>query len=329
MVARMGASRWIGLAALAAALMLGAAACGGSDDESGDAASGGGGAETSQLNTGDGGDQGAAREAFDTEATYDALSAQPAPASGGIGSIGQIDLTQDDGVFGSPKVIKNGRVELEVKRGAFQDGLDEVIDLAARLGGIVKSTAIDDSGARRGTVVVRVPSSRFEDALTQLKDIGNIESQFVDTQDVTDEFVDLQARIRNARTAERVLLNLMGDATTIGDTIKVQNQLERVQENIERMRGRLRVLNDQTSFSTLSVDVVEAGVAPPAEEKAGTLAKAWEDAVEGFMGVISAVIVASGVILPVAIMALIVALLVRRLRPRFERETPPAPPAEA
>jgi len=102
-----------------------------------------------------------------------------------------------------------------------------------------------------------------------------------------------------------------------------------VQENIERMRGRLRVLDDQTSFSTLSVDVVEAGVAPLSEEKAGTLAKAWDDAVEGFMGVISAVIVASGVILPVAIMALIVALLVRRWRPRFERETPSAPPAEA
>jgi len=324
MVARVGASRWIALAALAVALVLGAAACGGSDDESGDGASGGGQAEPANLRAGDGG--GSDQFAMDLEQSSSGQSEQ---SPGGLGTIGQIDLTQDDSVFGSPRVIKNGQVELEVERGVFQDGLDEVIDLATRLGGIVKSTAIDDSGARRGNVVVRIPSSRFEDALTQLKDIGNIESQYVDTQDVTDEFVDLQSRIRNARTAEGVLLNLMSDATTISDTIKVQNQLERVQENIERMRGRLRVLNDQTSFSTLSVDVVEAGVAPPSEEKAGTLGKAWADAVDGFMSVISAVIVASGVILPVAIMALIVALLVRRLRPRFERETPPAPPAEA
>ncbi|MGH2827015.1 MAG: DUF4349 domain-containing protein [Actinomycetota bacterium] len=325
MVAKLGASRWIARAALATVLVLGAAACGGSDDGSGDGGSAGGQAEEVQRDSaGRGG--GSDQFAMDLEQSSSGLS-EPAP--GGLGSIGQIDLTQADSVFGSPKVIKNGQVELEVERGAFQDGVDEVIDLAVRLGGIVKATAIDDSGARRGNVVVRIPSSRFEDALTQLTDIGNIESQYVDTQDVTDEFVDLQSRIRNARTAERVLLNLMGEATTIGDTIKVQNQLERVQENIERMRGRLRVLNDQTSFSTLSVDVVEAGVAPPAEEKAGTLGKAWADAVDGFMGVISAVIVASGVILPVAIMALIVALLVRRLRPRFERETPPAPPAEA
>ena len=327
MVARIGSSRWIGLAALAAATVLGAAACSDSGNDSGVGAGGSteGAADEVQRNAleseGDGG--GAAMEAFDTEGTK-ALSDT---APDGIGSIGQIDLTQADSVFGSPKVIKNGRVELEVERGEFQSGVNEVIDLAGRLGGIVKSSAIDDSGARRGNVVVRIPSSRFEDALTQLKDIGNIESQYVDTQDVTDEFVDLQSRIRNSRSAERVLLNLMGDATTIGDTIKVQNQLERVQENIERMRGRLRVLNDQTSFSTLSVDVVEAGVAPP-EERAGTIAKAWDDAVEGFMGVISAVIVASGVILPVAIMALIVALLVRRWRPRLERETPP-PAAEA
>ncbi|MDQ4058829.1 MAG: DUF4349 domain-containing protein [Actinomycetota bacterium] len=326
MVARIGSSRWIGLAALAAAMVLGSAACGGSGDGDGASSAGGGaggGTEEGQRNLGGGDD---ALEALDTGGTAAELAPQPAP--GGIGSIGQIDLTQSDSVFGSPKVIKNGRVELEVERGEFQNGVNEVIDLAGRLGGTVKSTAIDDSGARRGNVVVRIPSSRFEDALTQLKDIGNIESEYVDTQDVTDEFVDLQSRIRNARTAERVLVNLMADATTIGDTIKVQNQLERVQENIERMRGRLRVLNDQTSFSTLSVDVVEAGVAPPSEERAGTIAKAWDDAVEGFMGVIAAIIVASGVILPVAIMALIVALLVRRLWPRFERETPP-PAAEA
>lgn len=327
MAGGIGSSRWIGLAALAAALALGAAACSGSgaDSGGGDGSAGGVAEEVprSSSGSGDGGDE----AAFDTEGQTRALAAPQAP--GEIGSIGQIDLTQADSVFGSPKVIKNGRVELEVKRGAFQEGINEVIDLAGRLGGIVKSTAIDDSGSRRGNVVVRIPSSQFEDALKQLNDIGNIESQYVDTQDVTEEFVDLQARIRNARTAERVLLNLMGDAATISDTIKVQNQLERVQENIERMRGRLRVLNDQTSFSTLSVDVVEAGVAPPSEERAGTLAKAWDDAVDGFMGVISAVIVASGVILPVAIMALIVALLVRRWRPRLERETPPAPPAEA
>ncbi len=242
---------------------------------------------------------------------------------GGLGSL-QVDLTADDSVFGSPKVIKEGQVELRVEQDTFGDSVDEVILLARRFGGSVQATAIDDSGEGRGTVIVRVPSDRFEDTLTELGDIGRIESQFVDTQDVTDEFVDLEARIRNARTAEHVLLNLMDEATTIADTIRVQNQLERVQENIERMRGRLRVLEDQTSFSTLAVDVIEEGAPKEKDpEEAGTLIKAWRDAVEGFMGVVSGVIIASGVVLPVAFMALIVALLVRRIRPRFEQGPEP------
>ena len=253
---------------------------------------------------------------------YRTADSEGSSGPGGLGSL-QVDLTADDSVFGSPKVIKEGQVELRVERDTFGDSIDEVILLARRFGGSVQSTAIDDSGEGRGTVIVRVPSDRFEDTLTELGDIGRIESQFVDTQDVTDEFVDLEARIRNARTAEHVLLNLMDEATTIADTIRVQNQLERVQENIERMRGRLRVLEDQTSFSTLAVDVIEEGAPKEDPEEAGTLGKAWRDAVEGFMGVVSGVIVASGVVLPVAFMALIVALLVRRIRPRFERGPEP------
>ena len=321
MVEMRGKARWMMVAVAGLALCLALGACSGSDGDadSGDSA---------------GGSEAITTESEGAESAYhmdDVEQSWSASAGGGdrdsLGSL-QVDLGADDSVFGSPKVIKNGQVELRVGRDTFDDAVREVYFLAQRLQGIVQSTAIDDSGEGRGAVVIRIPSSRFEDAVDELRDIGRVESQYVDTQDVTDEFVDLQSRIRNAHSAERVLLNLMDEAATIADTIRVQNQLERVQENVERMRGRLRVLDDQTSFSTLAVDVIEAG-APKEEdpEEAGALAKAWNDAVDGFVGVISAVIVASGVLLPVAVMALVVALLVRRLRPRLERE--PEPEAQA
>jgi hypothetical protein len=314
-----GRARWMMVVVVGLAATLSLAACSSDDDGEGASADGSsGGAEPAPAKV--------PEEGFSDEASADLEVSDSSGGSSGRGGLGslQVDLGADDSVFGSPKVIKEGQVELRVKRDTFGASVDEVMLLARRFGGSVQSTAIDDSGEGRGTVIVRVPSDRFEDTLTELRDIGRIESQYVDTQDVTDEFVDLEARIRNARTAERVLLNLMDEASTIADTIRVQNQLERVQENIERMRGRLRVLEDQTSFSTLAVDVIEEG-APKEEdpENAGTLIKAWRDAVDGFMGVISGVIVASGVVLPVAIMALIVALLVRRFRPRFERGPEP------
>jgi hypothetical protein len=318
-----GKARWMMVVVFGLAASVTVAACSDSDAGGESAEGSGGGAEPATSRAED--ESGAGEVLFDQDGSdlsaKDSSGASPGP--GGLGSL-QVDLTADDSVFGSPKVIKEGQVELRVARDTFGDSVDDVILLARRFGGSVQSTAIDDSGEGRGTVIVRVPSDRFEDTLTELRDIGRIESQYVDTQDVTDEFIDLEARIRNARTAEHVLLNLMDEATTIADTIRVQNQLERVQENIERMRGRLRVLEDQTSFSTLAVDVIEEG-APKEEdpEEAGTLIKAWRDAVEGFMGVVSGVIVASGVVLPVAVMALIVALLVRRMRPRFERGPEP------
>ena len=315
MVEMRGMARWMTVSVVGLAMSLALGACSGSDDSDGaaggDSSSGG----SSEAATSDDVEAG-----YAMDADQSTLQSSGGGDQGALGSL-QVDLGADDSVFGSPKVIKNGQVELGVEQDTFDDAVREVYFLAQRLQGIVQSTAIDDSGEGRGAVVIRIPSDRFEDALEELRDIGRIESQYVDTQDVTDEFVDLQSRIRNARSAERVLLNLMDEATTIADTIRVQNQLERVQENIERMRGRLRVLDDQTSFSTLAIDVIEAG-APKEEdpEDAGALAKAWHDAVAGFMGVISAVIVASGVLLPVAAMALVVALLVRRLRPRLERE---------
>jgi len=316
-----GRARWMVVVMIGLAASLTLAACSGLDsDGAGDAEgaddSSGGGAESAP-------EEAAVDELAQAGTDYRVADSSGGPSRpGGLGSL-QVDLGAEDSVFGSPKVIKNGQVELRVERDTFGDSVDEVMLLARRFGGSVQSTAIDDSGDGRGTVIVRVPSDRFEDALTELRDIGRIESQFVDTQDVTDEFVDLEARIRNARTAERVLLNLMNEATNIADTIRVQNQLERVQENIERMRGRLRVLEDQTSFSTLAVDVVEEGAPKEDPDEAGTLIKAWRDAVDGFMGVVSGVIVASGVVLPIALMALIVGLLVRRMRPRFERGPEP------
>jgi len=320
-----GKARWMMIVVIGLAASLALASCGGSDDDvesaggSADGESGAGDGEAVTPEQSAPADEFLDQDGSDLGATS---SSGGSSRSGGLGSF-QVDLTADPSVFGSPKVIKNGQVELRVERDTFGDSVDEVMLLARRFGGSVQSTAIDDAGEGRGTVIVRVPSDRFEDTLTELRDIGRIESQFVDTQDVTDEFVDLEARIRNARTAEHVLLNLMDEATTIADTIRVQNQLERFQENIERMRGRLRVLEDQTSFSTLAVDVIEEGAPKEDPEAAGTLIKAWRDAVEGFMGVVSGVIVASGVVLPVAFMALIVALIVRRIRPRFERGPEP------
>jgi hypothetical protein len=216
-----------------------------------------------------------------------------------------------------PRVIKTAQLELEVGRGDFRAAVNEIIDLADRLGGVTQSTAIEDTRARTGTLSIRVPSASFEAALAELDAIGDIKRQVIEGEDVGEEFVDLQARLRNAQAQERVLLRLMDRADSVKASIRVQRELERVQQGIEQLQGRLRFLRDQTSLSTITIDLAEAGAEPP---RVGTLGRAWDEAVDGFFTVISAVVVGAGFLLPLVVIALIAILVFRRLRPRLEAE---------
>jgi hypothetical protein len=214
-----------------------------------------------------------------------------------------------------PSVIKTGDLRVRVPNGDFRQSLQEVVSIAGRYpGGFVLSTSIGGGEARFGTIVIRVPARSFERALTDLEGLGEVRSENVTGQDVTQEFIDLEARLRNARSQEAVLLRLMDKASTVTDTIRVQGELQSVQLEIERLTGQLRYLEDQTSLGTLTVSFVEAGAAP---RPVGTLQRAWKQALENTLGVVAAVIVGAGVVIPVAVLVLVALLIVRQLRPRF------------
>ena len=210
-----------------------------------------------------------------------------------------------------PSVIKTANLEVEVPRDAFGRSISEVGGIAARHGGYVVSTSVGGADARRGSATVRVPAERFEQALGEIRALGEVGSEKVSGQDVGQEFVDLEARLRNLQAQETVLLRLYDEATTIQDTIQVQQEVSNVQLQIEEIRGRLNYLQDQTAFGTISVALAEEGVAAP-----GLLERAWDAAVDGFVGVVAGTVVALGYLLPFAVVAAIGFLIYRRARPR-------------
>jgi hypothetical protein len=220
-----------------------------------------------------------------------------------------------------PAVIKTGDVVVAVPQAGLEGTVQKAVQIAERLGGFVVSTSVDSEGARRGTVVVRVPSVRFGQALRELEGLGRVRNENVSGVDVTQEFVDLQARLRNWQAQEAVLLRLMDRARTVTDTIRVQGELSRVQLEIERLRGRLDYLEDQTELGTITTTFIGAG---PAPSRPTTLARAWREAVRGSLEVVSAVIVGAGYVVPIALLAGLVALAFRGLRPRLTRDEPAA-----
>jgi hypothetical protein len=218
-----------------------------------------------------------------------------------------------------PKIVKTANVSLVVPRHHFGSAFHDASLVASHYGGFVESSSTQGTRSRTGRLVIRVPSVSFELALGDLRDLGRIDGQSIRGQDVTAEFVDLRARLRNWEAQESVLLRLMGRATTVEQTLRVQRELQDVQLQIEELRGQLRVLNNQTSMGTIEVSMREAGAPAPGRttESGGlSLGEAWDDAVNGFVGVLASVVIGLGYLIPITAIAALVWFGYRRLRPR-------------
>jgi hypothetical protein len=230
---------------------------------------------------------------------------EPATGAGGAGVVGAAALPAL-----APSVIKTADLEVEVR--GFDDAMQQATSVAETYGGFVLSSAVQgEEGDRTGSVVLRVPSDRFGPAMTDLRRLGAIRGESIEGQEVGQEFVDLEARLRNLEAQETRILLLMRDADTIPETIRVQQVLEGIQLDIERIEGRLRYLEDQTTLATISLHLVEAGAM--IAEPPGTIGRAWQEAVAGFKRVVGAVIVALGYLLPLALLAGGTLLVVRRV----------------
>ena len=167
-------------------------------------------------------------------------------------------------------------------------------------------------------MVIRVPSSQFEVALGELKALGKVTGEEIAGEDVTAQFVDLEARLRNWEAQEAVLLKLMAKSTSIEDSLKVQQSLQDVQLAIEEIKGQLRLITDQTDMSTINLSMAEkAAVAAP--EKANAFVRAWRRGVDATVAVFTAIVIGLGFVAPLLLIVMAAGLawlVFRRVRPK-------------
>lgn len=225
----------------------------------------------------------------------------------------------------SQKIIKTATVTVQVRKGTFQQRFQQAAMVATAHAGFVSTSRSDEGKRRSGLLVIRIPAAQFESAMGELRALGTVKSEQVSGQDVTAQFVDLEARLRNWEAQEAVLLRLMRQSKTIEDSLKVQRTLQDVQLAIEEIRGQLRVLSDQTDLSTITLSMAEAGPGGAKPKNELTFFRAWHQAVHAIAAVFAAVVIGLGYAIPVALIALalvVVWLAVRRLRPRVAGGTP-------
>ncbi|MGH3015762.1 MAG: DUF4349 domain-containing protein [Gaiellaceae bacterium] len=294
--------RKILLALLVAALAVASAACsgGGADDESGD--------------------MGAA--AADTAVAEEEGGGEAEPAaqrSGGGGSLPPV----------GPRVIQTASLSLSVPRNEFRSTVDRARTVALGLGGFVVSSSASQGTERQlvaGTLVVRVPERSYAQAMERLSDLGRVEAREESGQDVSQELVDLGSRARHLEAVERQLLELLEQADTVAAALAVQSQLNEVQLELEQARGRLRFLDDQVTFATISLDVHERQVLVAGDGGGWGIVDAWRTAGHGFVTVVGWIFVAAATIAPLLVLLALLYLAARLAvrRPLFRRSERPS-----
>jgi hypothetical protein len=201
----------------------------------------------------------------------------------------------------------------------------ELHAIARKLGGVIATSLVQTSGpGQAATLVARVPVERLDQAVAALSTLGKVDGVRTTSEDVGEEFVDVSARLVNARRLEQRLLQVLAARTGgLKDVLQVEEALARVREEIERIEGRRRYLETQAAVSTLEVRIQPAPVAVPVGHRfATTLAAAAHQAQTNLVAITGFAIASLGVVVPLIVLALPIWFLVRRyLRDGTEAHT--------
>lgn len=226
-------------------------------------------------------------------------------------------------------VIRTGELELQVND--VGQALVAIRQLTIDAGGFVlsSSTYAHGEGGKQqtATLTVQVPSERFDQFLNQVRTsplIVKVEREQLQSQDVTEEYLDLEARLRNLQATEQRYLALLDRASTIEEILRVEQELSRVRYEIEQVTGRKQYLERHIAYAQATITLVPASAAQDARGPAFDLARAVERAWRAslrFIGGVAEIVVMSVVFLwwlwPV-----LATLAVLALRWRSRRQAP-------
>src|SRR3989338_1537419 len=162
------------------------------------------------------------------------------------------------GMLANRKFVRNGSLSLLVKKA--EEASKAIQDIADRLSGFVQSAQVYEvsSGVQSGSVTIRVPSDYFDEAIGEIKKLAvKVERESATAQDVTEQFVDLEARLKNLRAEETQYLEIMKRASTVQDTLTVSQRLYDVRGRIEQIEGQLKYLTEQIDMSVITVSLTE------------------------------------------------------------------------
>jgi hypothetical protein len=194
--------------------------------------------------------------------TLPGISPSPSPAtppaaqSGGAVNNGATGVSQ---ASDQRMIVRTADVYLVVNN--VTDVRDRIASLAENLTGFVVSSSIRGEGQGTiGSISIRVPDDQFNPTLIGLRKLAvRVQSESTNAQDVTEQYTDLQARLKNAQATESQYVTILSQAKTVDDTLKVYNALSQVRQQIEQLQGQIQYLERTTSMSLINVQLITEG----------------------------------------------------------------------
>ncbi len=234
-------------------------------------------------------------------------------------------------------IIKNGSLSIAVQDPVAN--MATVLKLAEDMGGFVVSSNLYyytlESGVEvpQANVTIRVPAERFEEAVATIKSgAGEVLSENITGQDVTQQYTDLQSRLRNLEAAEVQLQSIMDEATKTEDVLTVYNQLVYTREQIEVIKGQIKYFEESADFSAITVDIIAEAATQSLTiggwKPVGVAKEAIQALINALKGIADAVIWLALFVLPVLIVLYLPFRLImggiKKMRSRKQKDTAPS-----
>lgn len=218
------------------------------------------------------------------------------------------------------KIIKNGAVELVVEEGKFMDIWNKITFTVKSFSGFVSNSNFYRQNNRYfGNITVLVPSKDFDNFIDKISDFGEVENISINSKDLSGEYVDLSSRLKVLESQRDLLLSWLSDAKDIKDMLSIRSELDKIETEIEKIKGRMNYISFHTDFSQITISIREKGekpgVVPPIIRR---ILDALNRALNGFVMSIFVIIIVLAWLTPWLILIYIIYLIYRRRKENKE-----------
>lgn len=220
-------------------------------------------------------------------------------------------------------IIKTGSLSLDIEK--YDDTEVKILEIVKSQGGFVSKSnnTVNASGSKSGTITVKVPTDKFDLLVIEISKIGRVVNQNIQASDVTEEYVDLESRLKTQKELEQRLIKLLDEkAVKLSDVIEVEEKLASVRQKIESIEGKMKLLKSQSDLSTLTINVFEPSMLSTSSGGGFfyELKQAIKKGLSGFTKVLAVLIMFVISVIPVLLLAYILYRIIKLILQRKKQK---------